>query len=156
MHIRSFIHIGILTALAGMSLGEKEQTWKLLLQVMDKSLHSGFIRFFIDRGDPAKQMLEMFEKECGPVISGRTAEHCHDIIEQFDISRQEKQNFSLTKREAELLVELKSGKPDKLIARSLRVSPNTVRYHLKKLYRKLGAVNRTEAVHIARESSLIE
>lgn len=156
MHIRSFIHIGILTALAGMSLGEKEQTWKLLMQVMDRSLHSGFIRFFIDRGEQARQMLEIFEKECGHILPGRTAQHCHDIIEQFDISGQEVQSFSLTKRESELLVELKHGKPDKLIARSLRVSPNTVRYHLKKLYRKLGAANRTEAVHIAREASLIE
>ena len=156
MHIRSFIHIGIITSLTGMALGENEQTWKLLIQVLDKSRYSGFIRFFIDKGIQARQMLEIFEKECGHVISRHTAQHCHDIIEQFDIPREERQKFSLTKRESELLVELKSGKPDKLIARTLRVSPNTVRYHLKKLYKKLGAVNRTEAVHIAREVSLIE
>ena len=156
MHIRSFIHIGILTALTGMSLGEKEQAWKLLSQVLDKTLNSGFIRFFIDKGEQARLMLELFEKECGHLVSGRTAEHCNDIIEQYDMARQENKNVSLTRREAELLVELQQGKPDKLIARSLRVSPNTVRYHLKKLYRKLGAANRTEAVHIARESSLIE
>ena len=156
MHIRSFIHIGTITSLAGMTLGENEQTWKLLIQVLDKSRYSGFIRFFIDKGDQARQMLELFEKERGHVISRHTAQHCHDIIEQFDFPGEEKQNHFLTKRESELLVELKGGKSDKLIARTLRVSPNTVRYHLKKLYRKLGAVNRTEAVHIAREASLIE
>lgn len=156
LHIRSYTHIGVLAALAGVSSGEKEQAWKLLAQVLDKSLHSGFIRFFIDKGEPAKQMLELFDNECGHAIPRHVSQHCHDIIEQFDVSGLEKQPCSLTKRETELLTELKSGKPDKLIARTLRVSPNTVRYHLKKLYRKLGAVNRTEAVHIAQEASLID
>ncbi len=155
-HIRSFIHIGTLTCLAGTGTGHTEQTWKLLMQVLDKSLDTGFVRFFIDQGIQAKKMLTLFEEECSGVISRHIEQHCHDIVDQFDILREEKQNISLTQRESELLMQLKSGKSDKVIARTLRVSPNTVRYHLKNIYKKLGVVNRTEAVNVARESSLIE
>ena len=155
-HIRSFIHIGILTSLAGIATGQKEQTWNLLIQVLDKSLETGFVRFFIDQGIQAKKLLGLFSEDCTAQVSQRVQQHCSDIIDQFDMLRDEKQSVSLTERETELLRQLKSGNPDKVIARTLRVSPNTVRYHLKNIFRKLGVVNRTEAVTVARDSSLIE
>lgn len=155
-HIRSFIHIGILASMAGIATGHKEQTWNLLMQVLDKSLETGFIRFFIDQGIEAKKLLELFAEERAGQVSRRVQQHCSDIIDQFDMSREEKQKVSLTERETELLRQLKSGKPDKVIARTLRVSPNTVRYHLKNIFRKLGVVNRTEAVNAARDFSLVD
>ena len=155
-HIRSFIHIGILASMAGIATGHKEQTWNLLMQVLDKSLETGFIRFFIDQGSQAKKLLELFAEERAGQVSRRVQQHCSDIIDQFDMSREEKQKVSLTERETELLRQLKSGKPDKVIARTLRVSPNTVRYHLKNIFRKLGVANRTEAVNAARDFSLVD
>ena len=52
----------------------------------------------------------------------------------------------LTRRELEILEHLAAGYLDKEIAHRLRISNWTVRNHLKRIYRKLGIHNRTEAV----------
>ena len=55
----------------------------------------------------------------------------------------------LTPRETRVLELLKSGLSNKLIARSIGISEQTVKYHLKNLYLKLGAHGRMHAVAIA-------
>jgi len=53
---------------------------------------------------------------------------------------------ALTKRELEILRHLETGKPISAIALTLHVSQNTMKTHLKNLYRKIGASGREEAV----------
>ena len=53
----------------------------------------------------------------------------------------------LTRRERELLSLLRTGRPAGSIAGDLGISVNTVKYHLKNLYGKLGVRNRTQAVN---------
>lgn len=53
---------------------------------------------------------------------------------------------NLTQREHEILGLLSKGHPDKEIADILRISTWTVHGHLKKIFEKLGAHNRTDAV----------
>jgi len=53
---------------------------------------------------------------------------------------------NLTPREHEILGLLSKGHPDKEIAEFLRISTWTVHGHLKKIFEKLGAHNRTDAV----------
>jgi DNA-binding NarL/FixJ family response regulator len=53
---------------------------------------------------------------------------------------------SLTRREHEILALLSKGHPDKEIADLLRISTWTVHGHLKKIFEKLKAHNRTDAV----------
>lgn len=54
----------------------------------------------------------------------------------------------LTERETSVLVLLAEGATNAEIARRLRVSENTVKFHLQNLYTKLGVGNRTEAVAV--------
>lgn len=63
--------------------------------------------------------------------------------------------LGLTGQELRVLAELASGRANKEIARSLGLSPNTVKTHLANLFAKLGASTRTEAVTRARELTLI-
>lgn len=60
----------------------------------------------------------------------------------------------LTRREAEVLEGLVEGKSNKEIARDLEVTEPTVKLHVKTLYRKIGAHNRTQAAMIARDTGL--
>ncbi|MFK7840883.1 MAG: response regulator transcription factor [Sphingorhabdus sp.] len=60
----------------------------------------------------------------------------------------------LTTRECQVLQGLTEGKANKEIARDLDVSEPTVKLHVKNLYRKIGAANRTQAALIAREAEL--
>ena len=60
----------------------------------------------------------------------------------------------LTERELQVLKGLTEGKSNKEIARDLDIQEPTVKLHVKTLYRKVGAANRTQAAMIAREAGL--
>lgn len=62
----------------------------------------------------------------------------------------------LTKKESELLELLCRGLSNADIANYCYVSLDTVKWHLKNLYKKLGVSNRTAAVSYGRELGLVE
>lgn len=64
-------------------------------------------------------------------------------------------NLGLSLREFEVLEHLANGAPNKIIARKLEISPNTVKTHISRVIEKLGAQNRTQAIAIARELSIL-
>ena len=53
-------------------------------------------------------------------------------------------NFSITKREQEIIIELLNGKSNKELAEALFVSEKTIETHLANIYRKVGVKNRLE------------
>jgi DNA-binding NarL/FixJ family response regulator len=61
---------------------------------------------------------------------------------------------SLSEKEAAVLSELSQGHSNKEIARRLWVSEQTVKFHLRNIYRKLGVTSRTEALRYAFEHDL--
>ncbi len=61
---------------------------------------------------------------------------------------------ALTPRQTEVLIYLCEGKPNKLIARELDMSENTVRVHVSAILSALGAKNRTEAILIAQREGI--
>jgi DNA-binding NarL/FixJ family response regulator len=63
---------------------------------------------------------------------------------------------TLTGREQEVLALLAQGRPNKEIAAALVISERTVKFHVRSLFAKLGASNRTEAVVVAAQRGLIE
>ncbi|EAQ29621.1 transcriptional regulator, LuxR family protein [Erythrobacter sp. NAP1] len=64
-------------------------------------------------------------------------------------------SLGLTRRECEILDHLAKGASNKEIARSLGVSPNTVKTHIANLYMKLEVTGRGKAVEAARSLALI-
>ncbi|MBL8538079.1 MAG: response regulator transcription factor [Hyphomonadaceae bacterium] len=63
--------------------------------------------------------------------------------------------LGITEREAEVLSLLAAGRSNKEIAQALAVSPNTIKTHVARLFEKLEASRRTEAILRARELGLI-
>jgi DNA-binding NarL/FixJ family response regulator len=61
----------------------------------------------------------------------------------------------LTPREIEVLELLAEGLPNKAIAERLRISDQTVKFHVSSISGKLGAANRTDAVRRAVRRGLI-
>jgi DNA-binding NarL/FixJ family response regulator len=61
----------------------------------------------------------------------------------------------LTTREREVLGLLGQGLSNKMIARDLRISEHTVKFHVSSIYAKLGAASRTEAVGLGARLGLI-
>ena len=62
----------------------------------------------------------------------------------------------LTARELEVLARLADGLSNKVIASTLGISDETVKFHLSAIFGKLGASNRTDAVRQALRKGLIE
>jgi DNA-binding CsgD family transcriptional regulator len=73
----------------------------------------------------------------------------------FDGNPKAVASLGISPRELVVLEELAAGRSNKEIARRLEVSPNTVKTHLARLYEKLGAQRRTDAVNRARELGII-
>jgi len=71
-------------------------------------------------------------------------------------ARLEAERSNLTLREIQILEFLAEGKSNKEIASFLSISDETVKTHLKRLYEKLGASDRAQAVAIALRQNLIE
>lgn len=55
---------------------------------------------------------------------------------------------TLTRREMEVLADLASGRTNKQIANELNVSLNTVKFHVRNLYQKLGVNSRSQAISL--------
>lgn len=73
----------------------------------------------------------------------------------FDGNPQAVASLGLSAREMEVLYELAAGHANKEIAQRLEVSPNTVKTHVARVFEKLGAKNRTDAVNKARELGIV-
>jgi DNA-binding NarL/FixJ family response regulator len=63
--------------------------------------------------------------------------------------------IALTPREVELLSLVQEGLSNLAVAQRLSISENTVKYHLKNIFQKLGVQNRTEAVAQAYRAGLL-
>ena len=94
-------------------------------------------------------------------IAIKTPTFYHEDISRKAAARMQEINASknikpeLTKREIEIVKHLESGKPITAIGASLHISHNTMKTHLKNVYRKLGADGRDQAVEKAKSLGLI-
>ncbi len=73
----------------------------------------------------------------------------------FEVNTPALTTLGITRREHEVLGLLAAGRSNKEIARQLNLSPNTVKTHVARLYEKLEAARRTDAIVRARELRLI-
>lgn len=73
----------------------------------------------------------------------------------FDGNPKAQAALGLSERELEVLHELAAGHSNKEIARKLEVSPNTVKTHVARLFEKLDAKRRTDAIRKARELGIV-
>ncbi|MFC5582401.1 response regulator transcription factor [Rhodanobacter terrae] len=73
----------------------------------------------------------------------------------FDGNPKAQAELGLSGRELEVLHELAAGQTNKEIAAHLHVSPNTVKTRVARVFGKLGAKRRTEAIRRARELGIV-
>ena len=108
-------------------------------------------------GDAMRSLLLNYRKQ-----SSRSNSYLDRLLSAFSgkhpgVSAGEKSALvePLSEREIEVLRLLTAGRSNPEIARDLYVSLNTVKAHVKSIFAKLEAHNRTEATHRARELRLV-
>jgi len=121
---------------------------------------NGFIRIFVDEGLPMAHLLSetavrgIMPSYCEKLIAAFAAEG-HKIEIETSPAPAQSLVDPLTKREMEILSLIATGLKNKEIAATLFVSVNTVHYHTKNLYSKLGVHSRTQAITRANELNLL-
>ncbi|MFC7451173.1 LuxR C-terminal-related transcriptional regulator [Rhodococcus daqingensis] len=120
-----------------------------LIEAMTIAEPEGILRPFFDGGEPLRDLLDRHRGRFG--VYDKFAERARSVIPQ---SAQGATDL-LTPREMELLVELPSWHTAEQIAADLFVSVNTVKTHLRGIYRKLDVRTRRDAITEARARGLL-
>jgi DNA-binding NarL/FixJ family response regulator len=116
------------------------------------------------QADPETVRLALARGAAGFVSKAETAENIVDAVrrvlcghfsERSPPARSPEQR-SLTPRQCEVLSLLHQGLSNKLIARQLSLSDNTVRRHVQDILEFFGAASRAEAVFAAHHQGLID
>lgn len=96
----------------------------------------------------------------GPAVERRVAAAIQNsdpvtasFLSKLPVSRRSSDAIRLTRREQQMLAELRQGGSDKEIARRIGISDHAVRFHLKGLFRKLGVHDRIAAVRHSYETN---
>lgn len=114
----------------------------------------GAAHIYLSTGEPARILLLQAQKQ------GLYPEHVFYLLSAFPIQVDPEpipdSPEALSEREIEVLRLMAEGMKNQEIADRLVVSLNTIRYHTKNIFGKLGVDNRTAAVVRARELSLFE
>jgi DNA-binding NarL/FixJ family response regulator len=78
------------------------------------------------------------------------------FIEEVQTAEKRGDAAALSRREKEILQKVAYGATTKEVAHDLGISPHTVKTHLERIFEKLGANDRAQAVAIAIRTGLVE
>ena len=77
------------------------------------------------------------------------------VGQSFALNEGKREDLGITRRELEILALISQGMSNREIAQKLFVSENTVKTHSSRVFDKLGAKRRTQAVQLGKEFGLI-
>ena len=172
------INVLILRALTWQARGNNTQAIGVLAQALSFAEPGGYIRTFVDEGPRIAELLSMLLKA---KQKGRLAEYTFtaDYVRRLQLafgsseqSEEAKPNSAtslgkingtrvqpllapLSERELEVLRLIIVGLSNQQIAQQLVVEKNTLKTHIKHLYRKLHVNSRSRAIARARELNLL-
>jgi LuxR family maltose regulon positive regulatory protein len=162
MHIgggdRAVLQTRALLALAHASLRQPEQARQLLHDVLAQAHSEGYMRLFLDEG---RAMAELLHSALPGIRERHLSTSARQILHAFAAELPSDSTTGafgepLSVQEGRVLRLLARGYSNPEIARELVVSVNTVKAHLKSIYRKLGVGNRLEAGAQARSFEAAE
>jgi LuxR family maltose regulon positive regulatory protein len=153
----SIWHIQLLLALAHVAQGEEEAARSLVLDVLAQTQREDMQRYFLDLGPEMAQLLRTLLPD---IKQPALRTYVRAILLGF--SSHPEQSYMpndvlvepLSHQEQQVLRLLVNDASNADIASSLVISPNTVKTHIRNLYRKLSVSSRKEARAAAKNLSL--
>jgi LuxR family maltose regulon positive regulatory protein len=147
----------LLVAVAIAGQQRQPEALALLAACLEKAAPEGYLRVFLDVGEPVRELLAAYLRSDGQQHEA----FARKVLAAFP-SPGEVAGISpgglvepLSERELEVLQLMALGNTNKQIAAQLIISPGTVKAHTANIYRKLDVANRTEAVTCARQLHIL-
>ncbi|MFL9966823.1 LuxR C-terminal-related transcriptional regulator [Paraburkholderia sediminicola] len=151
--------ISVLLSRALEQCGASERALVALGRALCIGRASGMINSFVDEGQPVRVLLQRFRHVLGDVSNVETA-YVDRLLAAFDdrcgsaaasspsqsVKSVPMSSDVLSVRELEVLTCVGRGLSNKEIGRSLKLAPETVKWHLKNIFEKLDVSSRIEAV----------
>jgi LuxR family maltose regulon positive regulatory protein len=150
------IEVLVLQALAFQGKRDIDQTIAVLKKAFSLAQPDGYIRTFLDEGEPMAKLL--YQAKSHLVGTGYAAELLSAMGNAFGgtLPPAELLIEPLTLREMEVLKLIEAGYSNQEIAGKLFISLPTVKRHISNIYTKLGTSSRTQAVSRGKELDLFE
>lgn len=158
----------VLQALALHALGENEPARQALKEALTMAEPGGFIRLFLDAGEPMRLMLQDLEswmEQYPQEQDQRLKPYVEKLLTAFSAPVDTKSSEPagqqsgliepLSPRELEVLQLISQGLSNQEIGRRLYLALDTVKGHNRRIFEKLQVNRRTEAIARARELGLI-
>lgn len=138
------------TALVEHAEGTSAAAHARIVVLLARTERDGLLGPYLDGGEPVVALLES-------VASGHPRGHLHVILERSRKSRDPRPALlgPLSRRELDVLRYLPTRMSNADIARTLYVSTNTIKSHVKHIYQKLAVTDRDDAVRVARGLGLL-
>jgi LuxR family maltose regulon positive regulatory protein len=160
------IRFQILRALILQAQGDMGQALSALERALLLAEPEGYVRMFVDEGQPMAQLLRQ------AAARGIAADYVSRFLAALEGETQDERRATeppsrpsiplppsliepLSERELDVLRLLPTHLSSTEIAEELCISVNTVRYHIKNIYGKLGVHQRSDAVDRAEELRLL-
>lgn len=141
--------------------GQHELAMQELIGAVNLSLHHGFYRTVIDEG---RAITHLLQSALAEQLPKETHDFCVRLLAGAGLESMKANDLGstgfqplepLTSRELQMLSLVARGSSNKVIARDLFISENTVKFHLKNIYSKLGVSTRTQAIRAAMNMGVI-
>jgi LuxR family maltose regulon positive regulatory protein len=140
-HPRTVIEAGVLAAVATHQRGEHGVATRRLVDALDLSMATGIFAPLRVHGRPLRGLLEGSLDGLGSQVASALG-----LLDRLQYPSSQDPVEPLTDREIEVLQRLPTLMSNVEIAQGMHLSVNTVKTHLKAVYRKLGVDGRREAV----------
>jgi LuxR family maltose regulon positive regulatory protein len=156
---RDGVAVSFLSAAARFGRGDREEAAAMLAQLLETTLREDDTEFLIESGPLAAPLLHYTrqwarDQSASPLVR-QALNTALTRLAQLVPSIDGLPTPTLSGRELEVLAELARQSSNKVIARVLQMTENTVKFHLKNIFQKLDIRHRSEAVNAARALGLI-
>jgi LuxR family maltose regulon positive regulatory protein len=151
-HARVTLEARVLLALANAANGQDQQARQILAVALSSACAAGFIRSFVDEGEPLTALL----RATLPTLSDRRVIAYARVLLRAATGAPSvpAPTETLSEQERRVLRLIVAGRSNPEIAAELVVSVNTIKSHVKAIYRKLDVRSRMEAAAAARKLNL--
>jgi len=124
--------------------------------MLSASASSDLIETALRRGASAYVVKTVDPGDLPATLRQALEGNIHTAVGVQDSEKSSAKALGLTGREVTILGALACGLSNDEIAKEFWVAPQTVKFHLTNIYRKLGVKNRTEATRLAYQHGLVE